>query len=131
MEADSDASLLMRWNKSVSPSQSLALRLPPLRTSSCTTLTIPERAAMCSGLGEMIRSMHLRLATFEDLGAMDSNIKYDECEVVGVWSFSLTKTAVLVRRFVYLTSKGTQILQTTDETWCQPKPSSYTASDSK
>lgn len=35
----------------------------------------------------------LRLATFEDLGAMDSNIKYDECEVVGVWSFSLTKTS--------------------------------------
>lgn len=86
---------------------------------------------MCSGLGEMIRSMHSRLASFEDLGAMDSNIKYDEHEVVGVWSFSLTKTTVLVIRFVYLTSKGTQILQTTDETWCQPKHSSYTTSDSK
>ena len=43
---------LARWNKCVSPSESLALRLPPLRTSSCTTLTIPERAAMCSGLGD-------------------------------------------------------------------------------
>lgn len=38
--------------QSVSPLRSLALRSAPLRTSSCTTLTIPERAAMCRGLGD-------------------------------------------------------------------------------
>ena len=38
--------------QSVLPLRSLALRSAPLRTSSCTTLTIPERAAMCRGLGD-------------------------------------------------------------------------------